>query len=112
MQHDIKPTGITLDKNSHELQVTWADDHTSHFDLNQLREACPCAACRGGHDYMGKEYDPDLTTLTPKSVYHVVDIQMVGAYAVQIWWDDGHSSGIYTWDYLRRIDPSLKGPRE
>jgi DUF971 family protein len=33
-------------------------------------------------------------------------MELVGNYALQLWWDDGHNTGIYTWDYLRRMDPS------
>ena len=100
-----RPNDITLDRDEHELRINWTDGHVSAYPLDALREACPCAVCRGGHEYMGEVYDPDLTALTPTRSYQVQDIRMVGNYAVQIWWDDLHSSGIYTWEYLRRICP-------
>ncbi len=100
-----RPAGVTLDKASHTLTVMWKDDHLSEFPLNALREACPCAVCRGGHEYMGPAYDPDLLDLTPTRTYRVDHIELVGNYALQIQWDDGHNAGIYTWDYLRRICP-------
>ncbi len=101
----LRPAGVTLDRKAHELRVHWQDGHTSVYALDALREACPCAACRGGHEYMRPQFDPDLIELKPARSYNVQDIQLVGNYALQIFWDDGHSAGIYAWPYLRRICP-------
>lgn len=101
----LKPTGITLDRQQHAFRITWADGHTSAFNLDALREACPCAACRGGHHNMDRQQDPDILELTPVQSYEVKDIQQVGKYAIQFFWSDGHNSGIYTWEYLRGLDP-------
>jgi DUF971 family protein len=100
-----RPVNITLDRARHELAIEWRDGHESHFPLDGLREACPCASCRGGHENMGPEHDPDLLELRPARSYEVEHIDLVGKYALQITWDDGHNAGIYTWDYLRRICP-------
>lgn len=100
-----RPIGVTLDKEAHVLRVGWKDGHASAFPLNALREACPCAVCRGGHEFMGPAHDPDLLELTPTRTYQVEHIELVGNYALQIRWNDGHDAGIYTWDYLRRICP-------
>jgi DUF971 family protein len=100
-----RPVNVTLNKQIHELTIQWSDDHLSGFPLNALREACPCALCRGGHEFMGPQYDPNLIELKPARSYDVKDMQLVGNYALQITWSDLHSSGIYTWDYLRRICP-------
>ena len=100
-----RPVNVTLNKQIHELAIQWSDDHLSGYPLNALREACPCALCRGGHEFMGPQYDPNLIELKPARSYDVKDMQLVGNYAMQITWSDLHSSGIYTWDYLRRICP-------
>ena len=100
-----RPGNVTLNRERHELIIQWVDDHASSFPLDALREACPCAVCRGGHEFMGPEYDPNLIELKPARSYQATDIQLVGNYAVQITWQDGHSSGLYTWEYLRRICP-------
>jgi len=100
-----RPVNVTLNKHIHELAIQWSDDHLSGYPLNALREACPCALCRGGHEFMGPQYDPNLIELKPARSYEVKDMQLVGNYAMQITWSDLHSSGIYTWDYLRRICP-------
>lgn len=101
-----RPTGITLDKTAGVLNITWSDGAACNYPLPQLREACPCVECRGGHSRMGREFDPDnILVLIPKRSYKVEKLELVGNYALQPVWDDGHSSGIYTWDYLRRLCP-------
>ena len=71
-----------------------------------LREACPCVECRGGHEYMGREHEPDnILTLTPARSSTITGLDLVGNYALQPTWDDGHHVGIYTWDYLLRLCP-------
>ena len=104
-QDRTTPTGVTHDRNERTVSITWRDGHASVFQLDVLREICPCVTCRGGHDRMGPEHDPDILTLTPARAYSLQDMQLVGNYALQFWWDDGHSSGIYTWEYLRRMCP-------
>lgn len=104
-ESQIRPKGVTLDKEAHELRVDWGEGHISVFPLDALREACPCVVCRGGHEKMGPAYDPDIIELTPVRSYQVQDVQIVGNYALQFAWDDGHNAGIYTWGYLKRICP-------
>ncbi len=103
-----RPAGIILDRRAHQLRISWEDGHASSYPLDALREACPCAVCRGGHENMGVEHAPDLIELKPARSYEVKNIQLVGNYAIQFRWDDGHDSGIYTWGYLRHICPCPK----
>lgn len=101
-----RPKAITLNKTEAFLEITWNDDTVCRYPLGPLREACPCVECRGGHQFMGREYDPaDLLVLKPKRSYGIQSIELVGNYALQPVWDDGHHTGIYTWDYLRRLCP-------
>lgn len=106
----VHPKGITLNKNEGFLEIIWSDGNTCRYPLGELREACPCVECRGGHQFMGREHDPaNLLTLTPKRSYAVTTLDLVGNYALQPSWDDGHHTGIYTWDYLRRLCPTGEG---
>jgi DUF971 family protein len=101
-----KPTGITLNKLEGHLEIVWSDNTTAQYPLSHLREACPCVECRGGHAFMGMEFAPDnILKLTPKRSYSLETIHMVGNYAICPVWDDGHSTGIYSWDYLYHIAP-------
>jgi DUF971 family protein len=102
-----KPTGITASKSARELTVTWADGHTSVYPFGLLRAACPCASCRGGHEYMGAEPDPRVFSLDPPEApeNRLVNVMAVGSYALSIVWEDGHDYGIYNWHYLRALCP-------
>jgi DUF971 family protein len=106
-QPNVRPTGITLDKNEGILEIVWSDGATCRYPLANLREACPCVECRGGHSRMGSQFDPeDILKLTPARSYTVNSLELVGNYALMPIWDDGHSTGIYTWAYLRKLCPS------
>ncbi len=103
----IIPTDITLQQTAGTLLITWSDGRRCQYPVGPLRLACPCAECRGGHDRMGREYDPkNLLDLIPLQTYTVNQLELVGNYALQFFWSDGHQAGIYTWDYLYRLCPA------
>jgi len=83
------------------LTMTWDDGHVSPFTLHHLRDECPCAGCKGEVDVMGNLYKNPEQPLTP-SAFRLVRVEKVGTYAVQPVWADGHATGIYSFDYLRR----------
>lgn len=115
MVQKARPTAITLNKQEAEnsfLEIIWNDGATCHYPLSHLREACPCVECRGGHQFMGMQFAPDnILELKPARSYDITELQPVGNYAIQPFWDDGHSTGIYTWEYLRHICPA-ETPKE
>lgn len=86
----------------HELAVKWDDGSESFVPLEKLRRHCPCAACKGEVDVMGNVYKGPDQTLTPRA-FQLVRIVNVGSYAIQPVWADGHSTGIYSFDYLHRV---------
>ena len=80
------------------MEVDWADGHTSRYTFEQLRVDCPCADCKG--------HSPDQAkVITGKEGIGITNIEPVGNYAVKLDFEDGHNTGIFSWDYLRRIDP-------
>lgn len=102
-----RPQSIKLNKTEGYVEIVWDDERICRYPLSHLREACPCVECRGGHQYMGMEFAPDnLLELKPARSYGIVDLKPVGNYALQPFWDDGHATGIYTWEYLRHLCPS------
>ena len=84
-----------------ELALAWNDETESYFALEFLRRACPCAACGGEPDVLGNVSRPHVT-YTDKS-FQLVGFDLVGGYALQPRWADGHSTGIYSFTYLRRL---------
>jgi DUF971 family protein len=84
-----------------ELALAWNDETESYFALEFLRRACPCAACGGEPDVLGNISRPQVT-YTDQS-FQLVSFDLVGGYALQPRWADGHISGIYSFTYLRRL---------
>ncbi|MBM3834336.1 MAG: DUF971 domain-containing protein [Verrucomicrobia bacterium] len=85
-----------------ELAIKWEDSSESYVRLETLRRHCPCAGCKGESDVMGNFYKlPDKPL--PASAFELRRIGNVGGYAIQPVWGDGHSTGIYSFEYLRRI---------
>jgi DUF971 family protein len=77
-----------------ELRVTYDDNVTATFDLLSLRRACPCATCRGRRDQGTDAYGG--SSISARSA------DMHGNWGISIKWSDGHDTGIYAWDLLRR----------
>jgi DUF971 family protein len=85
-----------------ELAIKWDDGSESFIPLEKLRRACPCAGCKGEMDVMGNLYKSPERPLTP-AAFRLVRLERVGTYAVQPIWEDGHATGIYSFDYLGRV---------
>jgi DUF971 family protein len=102
-----EPEHIAVSK-SKGIQIDWKDGHCSKYDLRSLRDNCPCATCAGTHG----DGETGATRLSPFQIYKpalkMLAVEPVGNYAVQITWNDGHSSGIYSFDHLRGICPCLE----
>ncbi len=95
----LQPTSIQ--QIGDELAIAWSDGAESFLQLEHLRRACPCAACGGEPDVLGNIYRPEVT-YTPDS-FTLRGYQMVGGYALQPTWGDGHGTGLYTFNFLRRL---------
>lgn len=94
-----KPASIKRSSDS-EITVTWSDGRTDTFTLKQLRDACPCAGCKG-ETVLFRSYKPDPTPDDTPGKYDLKKIEQVGTYAIKITWGDGHDTGIYSFEYLR-----------
>src|SRR4051794_17356597 len=108
MSDTTTPINLHL-KKTEALLITWADGHESIFPLRELRKHCPCAGCKGERDILGRTLLPIVTTQFDGPIT-ATGAQLVGNYALQIDWADGHSAGIYTFSYLRQLD--AQGRRE
>jgi DUF971 family protein len=89
-----------------ELALRWNDGIESYFPLDFLRKRCPCALCAGEKDLLGNVYKGGAVKGGPAS-QHLKRCVVVGGYAIQPEWMDGHSSGIYSFTYLRSLDPDV-----
>ncbi len=102
MSDTTTPINLHL-KKTEALLITWADGHQSVFPLRELRKHCPCAGCQGERDILGRTRLPIVQT-TYDGPITATGAQLVGNYAIQIDWSDGHSAGIYTFAFLRELD--------
>jgi DUF971 family protein len=88
-----------------ELALQWSDGIESYFPLEYLRRHCPCAVCAGETDLLGNVYR-GKSELTPTS-FVLKRCGQIGGYAIQPEWGDGHQSGIYSFTYLRALNPEV-----
>ena len=107
-----KPTSVKIHvKNGTGVDITWADGHASHYEFAYLRDECPCATCNDAREKKAAFGDmasafkssPALPMFKPKPRAQAATV--VGNYAVQLSFTDGHSTGIYSYDHLRNICP-------
>ena len=96
MEDRYDAVDIVVERNK-GLTVTFADEHVAEFNLMQLRLACPCATCRSLRD-RGQEAWP--THGNPVRL-QITTADLHGAWGLNITWNDGHSTGIYTFEQLR-----------
>jgi DUF971 family protein len=90
------PTEINHIKAAGVVRITWDDGHVGEYPQEYLRGYCPCALCQGHGSGVKFVSVPGAT---------LQEIRPVGNYAIEFRWQDGHSTGIYTYDYLRALCP-------
>ena len=95
---DIKKTS------ENQLTIVWDDDHESSFTMIKLRKECPCATCKNARSSQSQD---SLKVLSPAEIIpdnvQIKEAEIVGRYAVQFTWSDGHHEGIYSFDLLREM---------
>ncbi len=105
----VRPKHIDLKKDQ-ALTIRWSDGRVSVYPIPLLRKLSPSADVRE----LRKEMQSNPLTVLPTDRANAgpltaLGIDMVGNYAVRIRFSDGHETGIYTWTYLRQIDPDQPG---
>ncbi len=82
------------------VRIRWGDHHEAIYPNPYLRECCQCASCVdewSGNKKIASDQIPEDIQVT--------SIKAMGRYAISIHWTDGHQTGIYPFDYLRKICP-------
>jgi DUF971 family protein len=94
----FEPVAIGPTEDEAHLRIVWGDGLVAEYVPREIRLLCPCAGC--------VDETSGARTLRPEAVaadVYPVAIHYVGRYALQFVWSDGHSTGIYTYEYLREI---------
>lgn len=94
--HSLPPEEIDLTPDG-QLRILWSSEPETKVPFKQLRDHCPCAACV--EEWTGRKM---LDPATIPDDIRPLRIEPVGNYAIKITWSDGHDSGLYTWDTLRK----------
>ncbi|MDE1171878.1 MAG: DUF971 domain-containing protein [Verrucomicrobium sp.] len=100
IQERVAPANVALI--GEELAIAWSDGKESYLKLDALRKHCPCARCGG---------EPDLLSPSPRrapapenpAAYRLRSWRVVGGYAFQPTWEDGHDTGLFTYRFLREL---------
>jgi DUF971 family protein len=82
------------------MDVAWEDGHRSRYSGEQLRWACPCAECRGEAGAPGRL--AKVKSLAADEL-RIRDVSLIGQYALQIAFESGHATGLYTFSLLRGL---------
>lgn len=100
MTQGLLPESVAPTEDGGALRIRWRDEHVSEYHPRYLRLSCRCAGCvdeRSGRPLLRAE-------MVPEGVYPEA-IRYVGRYALSFDWSDGHRTGVYPWELLRRICP-------
>ena len=102
----IFPKDIDLDRAA-ALTITWSDGRVSVYPVGYLRRHSPAADARQEREEQQK--NPLAVLKTPSKgadgPFRAESVELVGHYALRVRFSDGHETGLYTWGYLREIDP-------
>ncbi|MDQ3087143.1 MAG: DUF971 domain-containing protein [Acidobacteriota bacterium] len=93
----IEPTQI-IEESDSALSITWSNETDSKYNAAQLRKACPCASCI--NEWTGEKVLKDENVADD---IHFASISIVGRYALNFQFSDGHNTGIYSFNYLRQL---------
>ena len=94
---DSKLIDLTISVLDKILYCTWGDGQVEGLRWDVLMIACPCVVCKGDHKPID-ELNP-----APYEEVVLIDAAYIGKYALRFLWSDGHDTGIYSYDYLRKL---------
>jgi DUF971 family protein len=102
----IDPEHVAISK-SRGVTIDWSDGVKAELPNALLRDECPCATCTGAHGTVPQKSSYQQPDVSPFQMYKprlaMSSVEPVGNYAIRIYWNDGHNTGIYTWSFLREL---------
>ncbi len=98
---EATPRDLKVRISEQRLSIEWKDGKRSEFALGELRRICPCATCRTEREAQGA--NPLRILKADPTGVRVVNARLVGHYAIQFEWSDGHNTGIFEFRLLRAL---------
>jgi DUF971 family protein len=92
----VDPVRVDVER-ERGVTITWDDGRVNRFGLEELRTCCMCAQCRGLREE-GKDAWSQASGAPP---LRIESAREVGNWGLNLHWNDGHTTGIYTWEVLR-----------
>jgi DUF971 family protein len=105
METRYEPSGIEVTRDQ-GVAITFVDGYVAEFDLLTLRNGCPCATCRAHRD-QGEAVWPRPGSPEP---LRIDDARLHGAWGLAVTWNDGHATGIFPFELLRRWHEAGSAP--
>ena len=111
----VDPEHVAISK-SRGIIIDWNDGLRAELPNALLRDECPCATCTGAHGAPPQKSHYQQPPADPFPIFKprlaMTNVEPVGNYAIRIYWNDGHSTGIYTWSFLRELSERTMGRGE
>jgi len=96
----LEPTQI-IEESDREVSISWSDGSETRYTAAELRRMCPCAGCV--NEWTGEKMLDASSVADDLSFRH---ISIVGRYALNFHFSDGHDTGIFSFAYLRKLEPA------
>ena len=93
----LEPVQI-VEENDAEISIAWSDDVVTNYRAAQLRRSCPCAGCV--NEWTGEKMLDEKNVPDDLSFDHIT---VVGRYALNFHFSDGHDTGIFSFTFLRNL---------
>jgi DUF971 family protein len=93
----VEPVQI-IEESESSVSIKWSDDRETFFTAAELRRSCPCAGCV--NEWTGEKMLEAASVADDLSFKH---ISIVGRYALNFHFSDGHDTGIFSFAYLRQL---------
>lgn len=107
LERTVEPREIRAPRGARVMEIDWSDGTSARYPHLVLRAFCPCAHCQGHQgpiQWVDAEWD--------ERALEIGELEEVGTYAIRIGWGDGHSSGIYSFRYLKQLASIAERPIE
>lgn len=110
----VRPRDLKLDDEPGYLTILWADGKRTRHSMAQLRKDCPCANCNREREKLSAKGKLPMLRVIQSGApavqeARVLEFSPVGRYALNFVFNDGHSTGIYTFDFLRASGQEVAG---